>query len=158
MLKTSFSLLLFCLMGCKPPKVEATQQIQTPEAQILADTFDSETELQVNASDTLNRRQESMVLKRIHPKFRKLNDISTLKPEELPGAYVNLLKTNKQYADSSLAFLPFFRLLNSELDKHYSLIEQTFVLPDSARLQIASAMSDLRGKLAIKPELSAESK
>lgn len=158
MLKTSFSILLLCLMGCKPPEGEATQQIQTPETQTSADTFEPYTDTLMNTADTLSREQAALVLKLINPKFRKPSDISTIKPEKLPEAYLNLLKTHERYADSSEAYGPFFRMLNAELDKHYSKLEQESALPDSARLQIASVMSDLRGKLAKKPELKAESR
>lgn len=65
--------------------------------------------------------------------------------------YTNLLKTFDRYSDSSASTLVLIRYASNLLDARYNLLALENGLTDLERLQIASFMSDMRGRLANRP-------
>jgi len=147
-------LILFCsILSCSPSSDSGGERHSLADTQAIEQEITGTliTDSINEVKDTLSAFQERFICSQINPKMRKISDFKRLTNEDMLETYTNLLKTFDRYSDSSASTLVLIRYASNLLDARYNLLALENGLTDLERLQIASFMSDMRGRLANRP-------
>ena len=145
---------MFCsILSCSPSSDSGGERHSLAETQAIEQEITGTliTDSINEVKDTLSAFQERFICSQINPKMRKISDFKRLTNEDMLETYTNLLKTFDRYSDSSASTLVLIRYASNLLDARYNLLALENGLTDLERLQIASFMSDMRGRLANRP-------